>query len=180
MGAPTGLALRRCLWRPKFVYDRRHCYSLTFWAIWAGSILTRAVDLTVLKSRVQEKDDEHEDRYNGYVGHGASMFGRRLMRCARFATHIELENTGNHDHGLRLIAVLKHGNQSASARSTKSPPRRPLLSRTTQFPLAFRPTIKSGDRAIEEGSACRMAVVRDDAIRIDGSSAEVVATNCMT
>jgi hypothetical protein len=109
MGAPTGLALRRCLWRPRFVYDRRHGYSLTFWAIWAGSILTRAVDLTVLKSRVQEKDDEHEDRYNGYVGHGASMFGRRLMRCARFATHIELENTGKHDHGLRLIAVLKHG-----------------------------------------------------------------------
>jgi hypothetical protein len=30
------------------------------------------------------------------------------MRCARFATHIELQNTGNHDHGLRLIAVLKH------------------------------------------------------------------------
>jgi hypothetical protein len=36
------------------------------------------------------------------------MLGRRLMRCARFTTHIELENTGNHDHGLRLIAVLKH------------------------------------------------------------------------
>jgi hypothetical protein len=63
----------------------------------------------VLKSRVQEKDDEHEDRYNGYVGHGASMFGRRLMRCARFTTHIELENAGNHDHGLRPIAVLKRG-----------------------------------------------------------------------
>jgi hypothetical protein len=90
-----------CIWPPS-------SHSLSFWAIWAGSILTRAVDLTVLKSRVQEKDDEQEDRYNGYVGHGASMFGRRLMRCARFATHIELENTGNHDHGLRPIAVLKH------------------------------------------------------------------------
>jgi hypothetical protein len=31
------------------------------------------------------------------------------MRCARFTTHIELENTGNHNHGLRPIAVLKHG-----------------------------------------------------------------------
>jgi hypothetical protein len=37
------------------------------------------------------------------------MFGARLMRCARFTTHIELENTGNHNHGLRPIAVLKHG-----------------------------------------------------------------------
>jgi hypothetical protein len=36
------------------------------------------------------------------------MFVRRL-RCAPFATHIELENAGDHDHGLRPIAVLKHG-----------------------------------------------------------------------
>ena len=37
------------------------------------------------------------------------MFGRWLMSCARSTAHIELENTGNHDHGLRPIAVLKHG-----------------------------------------------------------------------
>jgi hypothetical protein len=32
----------------------------------------------------------------------------QLMRCARFTTHIELENTGNHDNGLRPVSVLKH------------------------------------------------------------------------
>jgi hypothetical protein len=37
------------------------------------------------------------------------MFAWQLMRCARVTTHIELENTGNHNHGLRPIAVLKHG-----------------------------------------------------------------------
>ena len=31
------------------------------------------------------------------------------MRCARFTIHIELQNTGNQDNGLRPIAVLKHG-----------------------------------------------------------------------
>jgi hypothetical protein len=107
MGFPSSLARSRRLWRPIFVSDRRHCSSLTFWAIRVCS--DRPVDLTVLKSRVQEKDDEYEDRYNGYVGHGSSMFGRRLMRCARFTTHVEFENTGNHDNGLRPIAVLKHG-----------------------------------------------------------------------
>jgi hypothetical protein len=30
------------------------------------------------------------------------------MRCARLATHIEFENTGNHDNGSRPISVLKH------------------------------------------------------------------------
>jgi hypothetical protein len=31
------------------------------------------------------------------------------MCCAWSTAHIELENTDNHDHGLRPIAVLKHG-----------------------------------------------------------------------
>jgi hypothetical protein len=30
------------------------------------------------------------------------------MRCARLATHIEFENTRNHDNGLRPISVLEH------------------------------------------------------------------------
>ena len=70
----------------------------------AWSVLTRPVDLTVLKSRVQEKDDEHEDRYNGYVGHSASMFGRWL-RCARFTIHIELENARNPDFRSRTLQI---------------------------------------------------------------------------
>jgi hypothetical protein len=30
------------------------------------------------------------------------------MCCAQAMSHIELENTRNHDHGLRSIALLKH------------------------------------------------------------------------
>jgi hypothetical protein len=37
------------------------------------------------------------------------MFAWQLMRCVWFTIHIELENTGNHDHALGSIAVLKHG-----------------------------------------------------------------------
>jgi hypothetical protein len=37
------------------------------------------------------------------------QFGHRPMCGTRFTAHIELENTDNHDHGLRPIAVLKHG-----------------------------------------------------------------------
>jgi hypothetical protein len=33
---------------------------------------------------------------------------RQLRRCARLATHIEFENTWNHDDGVRTISVLEH------------------------------------------------------------------------
>src|SRR5262249_57153237 len=34
--------------------------------------------------------------------------GGRAILVAGLRTHVELENTGNHDHGLRPVPVLEH------------------------------------------------------------------------
>ena len=50
-------------------------------------------------------------KYKAGLG-GPSFVGvdiaRQLRRCARLATHIEFENTWNHDDGVRTISVLEH------------------------------------------------------------------------
>lgn len=44
----------------------------------------------------------------GGAGNADVTAGHRVAASARLAAHVELENAGDHDHGLRPIPVLEH------------------------------------------------------------------------
>jgi hypothetical protein len=129
------------------------------------------------------------------------MFGRRPMSCARSTAHIELENTGNHDHCLRSTALVKHGkpdrlgtideDPTAEAALVPNNPitpavlpdqkqrrfgtRRPARRLTIIFVFATV-TSRGGSFGLTAVVLNAAAVVR---LRSDSCSAEVVATNCI-
>jgi hypothetical protein len=73
-------------------------------------------------------------------------------------THIELENPGNHNYGLRPIAVLKHGKPKRLGTIDEESAAKAARILNNPVPPTILPIRKSEDLELEGGSACRMAV----------------------
>jgi hypothetical protein len=64
------------------------------------------------------------------------------MSRARSTAYIELENTGNHDHGSRPIAVLRHGKAERLDTIDEDPAAKTALVPNNPIPPAVLPDQK--------------------------------------
>ena len=90
------------------------------------------------------------------VGLGGPSFvgvdvARQLRPCARLATHIEFENTWNHDDGVRTISVLEHCKTEGLGTIDEESAAEAALVPNNPVPRLFWPMSKSEVLELEEG-----------------------------
>ena len=96
---------------------------------------------------------------------------RQLRRCARLATHIEFENTWNHDDGARTISVLEHCKTEGLGTIDEESAAEAALAPNNPVPSTVLANEKEQSSRTREGSVCFMRF---------SLSAEVVTTNRIT
>lgn len=83
-----------------------------------------------------------------------------LITCAWLSAHVEFENSGYHDYGLRAVAVLEHGKFHGFGAVDEQATAKAFLIPNDQLPQLFLPIRKSEDfKQFDEGGLSSMALL---------------------